>query len=358
MKVLYIGYQALNLRDSGGGLGCIRNHDSLVSVCGVGNLDTIVLDGTSRPSLSQKIKNNLVRIIKKHPFPFDQLKDLDFSKFDIIYIDSSRLGNIAKELRKKSYKGKIITFYHNFDYKFVKDLYKNASWLKRWINVRVSLENEKNAVRYSDVNVILNIRDGNELNDFYGMKNQFRIPVSLADRYIDDSQYENPYIDKSKPNFLFVGSHFFGNLIGLEWFMKNVYPKVNMNFTIVGQGMDKLKDNTLYKGVNIYSNVPDVGPFLKYADCMLMPIICGSGMKVKTCEALMFGKNIIGTEEAFEGYDIDFDKVGGKCSTPDDFIHAINSFDKELFNNYSREIYLSKYSQEATLKLFNKLING
>ena len=28
-------------------------------------------------------------------------------------------------------------------------------------------------------------------------------------------------------------------------------------------------------------------------------------MKVKTCEALMYGKNILGTTETFEGYELD-----------------------------------------------------
>lgn len=38
---------------------------------------------------------------------------------------------------------------------------------------------------------------------------------------------------------------------------------------------------------------------------MVMPIFSGSGMKVKTAEALMYGKFLIGTKEAFEGYEID-----------------------------------------------------
>ena len=47
---------------------------------------------------------------------------------------------------------------------------------------------------------------------------------------------------------------------------------------------------------------------------MLFPIFEGSGMKLKTCEALMFGKNIIGTPEAFAGYDIDdYTNVGACC---------------------------------------------
>ena len=44
----------------------------------------------------------------------------------------------------------------------------------------------------------------------------------------------------------------------------------------------------------------------------------GSGMKVKTCEALMYGKNILGTDEAFEGYELDTARVGGRCNNAED----------------------------------------
>jgi hypothetical protein len=284
------------------------------------------------------------------------VEGLDYNKYDIVYIDSSRLGNIAKMIVESGYQGKIITFYHNFDYRFECNFYKNSSSLKRWINTRVSLENERNAAYYSTTNVVLNKRDAEELQQFYGMKNQFLIPVSLPDRYDINISYKNPYNSDGRKIFLFLGSYFFGNIVGLDWFMENVYPYVDINFVIVGKDMHKLKKNPLYKDVIIFSNVDDVTPYLVHADCMLYPIIGGSGMKIKTCEALMFGKNIIGSEEAFEGYDVDYGKVGACCSSKEDYISAINKFNKARFNHYSRELYIQKYSSDATLRLFKQIL--
>ena len=358
MRILYLGYQSISLDDSGGALGCIRNYTSIRRVCGEENLKTVILKNTSQPSFWQKMFNNLCRILFKDAFDYRLAYKEIFSEYDVIFIDSSRLGNMAKRIVKSGFKGDIIIFFHNFDYKFVTGLHKDAGRLKLWINKRVSLENERNAVKYATKNIVLNLRDAQELKDFYGLKNYYVIPVSLPDRYSENLVYKDPYNRNHGKIFLFLGSYFFGNTVGLDWFMMNVYPKVNINLVIVGKDMHKLKNKSLYKDVQIYSDVDDVTPYVVYADCMLFPIFGGSGMKIKTCESLMFGKNIIGTHEAFEGYELDFEKVGACCSNEDEFVAAINNFKMERYNNYSREVYIKKYSFDATLKLFNQILNN
>ena len=92
---------------------------------------------------------------------------------------------------------------------------------------------------------------------------------------------------------------------------------------------------------------------------MILPVFAGSGMKVKTCEALMYGRNILGTDEAFAGYSLEYGEVGGLCNTAADFIKAIRSFcdsPRPRFNEYSRRRFLDSYSNEAQIPLFAKLI--
>ena len=83
-------------------------------------------------------------------------------------------------------------------------------------------------------------------------------------------------------------------------------------------------------------------------------------MKVKTCEALMYGRNILATSEAVEGYDIDMTKAGALCNTAKEFIEAIQRFSNiqvSRFNEYSRQSFLDKYSTESTDLLFNELLS-
>jgi glycosyltransferase involved in cell wall biosynthesis len=104
--------------------------------------------------------------------------------------------------------------------------------------------------------------------------------------------------------------------------------------------------------------VEDVSELYGRADCVAIPLLSGGGMKIKTAEALMHGKYIYGTNEAFVGYDIDYDSVGGLCDTAQDFINAINrQIDKDIpaFNDYSRKIYLEKYSMQSSEKAFAEI---
>ncbi len=134
---------------------------------------------------------------------------------------------------------------------------------------------------------------------------------------------------------------------------------VNIKLQIVGSGMDKLKHKYKHPKIDFLGYVRDLKFVIMDSDYILSPIFKGSGMKVKTCEALMYGKNIIGTTEAFEGYEIDFKKVGAVCNTKKEFIYTLNNYasiKREKFNYYSREYFLSKYSFNATLEKFNELI--
>ena len=143
------------------------------------------------------------------------------------------------------------------------------------------------------------------------------------------------------------------------WFVENVLPHVDVKLQVVGKGMARLKEEECMRGIDIKSDVPDLATYFLSADFMILPIFSGSGMKVKTCESLMYGKNIIATDEAFVGYEVDYDKVGGKCNTAEEFISCIKDFEnhpRPRFNVYSRQMFLEKYSEAAVVEKFRKVL--
>lgn len=120
--------------------------------------------------------------------------------------------------------------------------------------------------------------------------------------------------------------------------------------------MNLLKDSQpILKGIPVFSNVPDLAPFFEEADFMVYPIFSGSGMKVKTCEALMYGKNILGSSETFEGYELNISSCGRLCNTAEDYLKAIRFFSKNpvpKYNIYSRSVFVNKYSEDKAKKTF------
>ena len=159
---------------------------------------------------------------------------------------------------------------------------------------------------------------------------------------------------------MFLGAYFPANVEGIEWFVKEVLPHVDIRMQIVGKGMEKLKEaDWMRPDIDIRSNVPDLEPLFEAADIMVLPIFKGSGMKVKTCESLMYGKNIIGTPEAWSGYELDYAKAGGCCYTPAEFIASLNDFctnPRPRFNAYSREVFVEKHSADRMVEKFRSVI--
>ena len=83
-------------------------------------------------------------------------------------------------------------------------------------------------------------------------------------------------------------------------------------------------------------------------------------MKVKTAEALMFGKPIIGTDEALEGYDVERQRSVFRCNSSQDFINAINNYAKSIplvsFDDDLHRLFLEKYHTPNYVPVLRELL--
>lgn len=358
MKVLFITPNDIN-GHFGGGVGSKRNYDMLVSIFGRNNITTIMVDELPNKTLFQKTAKFLSKLLTGYQYDLRELRSIDFSQYNYIFSDSSILGLFMKKIREQGYKGKIITYFHNCELKLYHELFDRSNILIKCSMINIAKRNEYASLKYSDNCIILNKRDLNDLKSEYKISFDYTIiPVSMEDSYKDSTSIEEKR--KSElPIYTFLGSFFGPNIHGIKWFIQNVYPHVSIKLRIIGRDMWRLeKECNIDKNIEIVSDVPDLQPYILSSDYMVYPIFEGSGMKLKTCEALMYGKNIVATPEAFCGYDIErFDQIGACCTTRSEFIEAIQNLDLPRFNIFSRKLYLEKYSYQASLKLFKKIFS-
>jgi polysaccharide biosynthesis protein PslH len=357
MKVLFISGKDVQKKSNGGELCTNRNYQSFCDLIGDENVEIVYF--------LQRQKRGFFGAISKRINYFSgyyegitsrKVKDVvALSKsFDVVFIDSSIHGTLACKLKKGNYGGKIITFFHNVEYLIKIQKAKLNPW--KIDEIFVTRISEKNACRYSDHIITVNKRDLYSIKKYYNVRDVSVIPISLADKF------EGPAagLIADPPTFLFTGNNWYANIHGINWFIDNVLDSVNIKLQITGHNMDALRDKYHHPKIDFLGFVEDLPKIINEADFMLSPVFLGSGMKVKTCEALMYGKNMVGTDESFVGYDIDPDKVGAICNTKDEFIESINRLCKgklSKFNPYSRKYYLDSYSFEATLKMFEKLLD-
>ena len=360
-KLLFIRYKKTANVFEGGEQGSQKNWNVLTHLLGEEDVDTYYIhDENHKRSVFEYLKGVFWFLFGCYFFgltPKRTKEILALAKdYDYVFVDRSVFGIIARELKTNGYQGRVICFFHN-----VENLYFKAKLEGKpgkFVVIRCADKNDRWSCQYADRIILLNDRDQSAIMKRYGRKADALIPVAFRDTY-QMSEYSSELTNR-KPICMFLGSYFEPNCEGIEWFAENVYPHVDIKMMIVGKGMSKIRDKyRIPDTIDVISDAPDLLPYFEEADIMILPIFKGSGMKVKTCESLMYGKNIIGTDEAFEGYVLDYNKAGGKCNTAQEFIAAIQSFienPRPRFNQYCRNIFLEKYSEDSVVESFRKLL--
>ena len=363
-RALFVTFKKNSGILNGGGIANQRNLIMTQKVLGEDFVDTIYLHDDSK---KRSLWNLFVSALS---FPFGYFNGMIPTKvseianramnYDYVFISTTVLGILAKKLKEQGYKGTIIAHFHN-----VESIYYDSLLPKRMplrsIVINCAAKNDRYCCQYADKILTLNKRDSTLLHKMYGRGADLLVPIALEDK-CETAEFDRDTMTGKRPLCIFLGSYFTANAEGITWFVKNVLPHVNINLKIVGRGMAQLKDDDkCFKDIEIINDAPALTPYFHAADFMVLPIFSGSGMKVKTCESLMYGKNILGTDEAFEGYSLDAERVGGRCNDANEFIARIRHFCANpipRFNEYARKTYEENYSEESSLCVFRKVFNN
>lgn len=350
MKMLYIGPKVEKI--STGGDSVNKRNENLLREFFKENLNIYyIVDPTN--TIFEKLKGYLGGINKYNVNEI--IESIFVNNIDCVFLSQSFYGVLCKKIKMKYPNIKIITFYHNIETHYAKE-YVRTSGLIHYPFYLLATYNEKYTIKYSKYHFVLNDRDADLMKAIYGIESNFSLPVSYKDVF-----------DKSKvtlfPNdplkILFVGTAFFGNVPGVEFFIKEVMPHIDAELVIVGKGMDRFKNKfEISNNVKVFGFVDDLSAFYYDASIVIAPIFSGGGMKTKIAEALMYGKTILGTKEAFEGYKR-VEGVTYECNNAEEFIACIKKLENDSnlapFNYFARELYQNNYNDivlEKKLKIF------
>jgi glycosyltransferase involved in cell wall biosynthesis len=118
------------------------------------------------------------------------------------------------------------------------------------------------------------------------------------------------------------------NKEGLEWFLNEIWPDIEklnseLRFYIAGKHMQRQffeydSDNVVVEG-----EIMDAVEFINSKAIMIVPLLSGSGMRVKIIEGMAMRKCIIATTMAAEGIKCEHGKDILIADTPDEFYRSI-----------------------------------
>jgi hypothetical protein len=285
---------------------------------------------------------------------------IDINNISKIFVDGSNFGEIVKQVKLKYPTIKIYTFFHNVEFRFFLGSLKERKSLRALAVCLANYLVEKKAVRYSDKIICLSERDSKLLKIIYGRNATHKSAMALEDKL--PSSILSLLRPPRQKYALFVGGDFYANRVGISWLVKNVAPRIHFKVYVVGKGLERYKQELeLFGNVEVIGAVDSLAEWYLNAHFVIAPIFDGSGMKTKVAEALMYGKRVIGTPEAFSGYEDIANQVGEVCLTADDFVAAIDAADEidiPLFDQALRKIYLDKYSFMAAMTRMTNILSS
>lgn len=280
---------------------------------------------------------------------------LDQTNFDVIQIEGLSMA-VYVDLIKRHSKGKIVLRAHNVEH---------IIWDRH-------LENESNSLRSRYLKIQNSRLAKFEIKSLKAV--DAIVPITE-----EDKQLLLPWISKNKPiqslpcgidvesksscsistiqkaDIAYLASFdWMPNVQGIEWFMQKVWPlvqklKPDTSFHLGGRNMPASFLKWEKRGVTLFHDVADMREFICSARIVIVPLLAGSGMRIKVIENMALGKCQVSTTIGAEGVKVETGKDIILADSPEDFARAISNLlhDDELLSfveNQARKTIETHYS--------------
>ena len=185
--------------------------------------------------------------------------------------------------------------------------------------------------------------------------------IKIIPNFLDENRYQGVF---EKEDYFVITANFgaYMNYEGLKWLVNNVWDESldkKIHLKLVGvnsnEALASLPKAKEYSNIVSYGSVEDITPFIGKAKAVLIPLLHGSGSRLKCLEAMALSTLIISTTKGVEG--IKSESII-TADTPEEFRNEIisikqNSILGKQLNEEFNEHYSiknNKFQLEKVLK--------
>ncbi len=240
----------------------------------------------------------------------DKLKD---NKYDVIILDMLYLGNYIQVIRQYS-DAHITLRAPNIEHEIWEHIADNTNNIPK----RLYLKNMSRRIKkleYSLLNTYDSLMPVSKSNAETYKNMGLTVPVKHATtgvffEKIDKFFGEHNSVEEELALAHIGALDWIPNIEGLLWFLKNVWPRIHkekpqLKFYIAGRNAhEDTKVRFNQPNVIFLGEVNDAYEFLSSKAILIVPLLSGSGMRVKIIEGLAMGKPIVSTSKGAEGIEI------------------------------------------------------
>ena len=292
---------------------------------------------------------------------------LEGEEFDVVHVESIFLTPYVPLIRKYS-KAKVMLRAHNVEHLIWKRVAQSCTNpLKRWYLKHLSLT--------------LRVYELEHINDYDGIvcitkndadyfcENGCRKPVTVIPFGVEPEDV--PQVEAEPDSLFHIGAmDWLPNQESIRWLLEEVWPVVHREVPraklyLAGRKMPECWMKAHIEGVSVVGEVPDAMYFIGSKKINVVPLLSGSGIRVKIIEAMSVGKTVITTTVGAQGIDYtdgenlliantpqEFAQQIKRCLDDDDFCHRVGAAAERLIAEQYNEGKLA----DKLLKFYNERI--
>lgn len=244
-----------------------------------------------------------VRRYRSHDFEAKLTELLKNNDYDIVHVESIFLSDYVPVIRRHT-KAPVVLRAHNVEHLIWQRAAKGCrNPLKRWYFKHLALTlkvYELEHVNHYDAVICITRNDAEYFVKNGCQKKVFDLPFGINPEGLENVPVEE--------NSLFhIGSmDWIPNQEGVKWLVEEIWPAIHSavpeaKLYLAGRKMPESLMNAAIDGVTVVGEVSDAMYFIGSKQINIVPLLSGSGIRVKIIEAMSAGKTVISTTIGAEG---------------------------------------------------------
>ena len=291
---------------------------------------------------------------------------LQSEQFDVIHVESIFLTPYLPTIRKHS-NAAVVLRAHNVEHRIWRQMADDErNPLKRWYLKKLALalrQYELGHLNDYDGVACISAADADTFRSLDCRKPLTDIPFGIDVEPVDN-------VDPEPDTLFHIGSmDWRPNEEGVRWFIREVWPLMHselpqLRLFLAGRKMPDDLMALQVDGIRVVGEVQDASYFMASKQLNVVPLLAGSGIRVKIIEAMALGKVVITTSVGASGIDCTDGVNLLIADTPRQFVDQVRrciespELCSEIGRN-ARGLILEKYGNEALTKrllgFYNKI---
>jgi glycosyltransferase involved in cell wall biosynthesis len=259
--------------------------------------------------ISKDFEHTLVKLLKEEVFDIIQLEGLYLAP----YLDTIRFCTNTKVVMRA----------HNIEHEIWERTVSQQSGIRKLYLRNLAGRIKRMELHYlnlCDAVLPITTRDGDILK-----KLGCRLPSHVVPMGVNAFELMPDHSHLEFPSLFHIGAlDWMPNQEGLIWFFENVWGKIlekhpGLRFYLAGRNAPAKFTSLAYPNVEYLGEVDDAYQFIRSKSVMIVPVLSGSGMRIKIIEGMALGKAIVTTPVGTEGISTTHGENIFISSNPSDF---------------------------------------